>query len=160
MPIQKYLARDFTFFVSDDNEATWKTVSGINTWGFVVDSSNEDTSTFDSGAWGSSMYTQRTGSMSLEGFVLVDSVTGVKDQGQLTIERAATKVGYDAYRNFRVEMTPLVSGVKGTTIGGFKFQGQAALNDMGGSTTEVMPWGCELVFEGRPTGSGVFNIFI
>lgn len=105
------------------------------------------------------MYTQRTGTLELNGFMLVESITGIRDQGQLTIERAATKVGYDAYRNFRIEMTPLISGVKGTSMGGFKFQGQAALEDNGGNVTDVLPWNCNILFNGRPTGSGVYNIF-
>lgn len=110
-------------------------------------------------AWGSSLYTQRTGSIELNGFYLVESITGIRDQGQLTVEQAGTVVGYSAYRNFRIEMTPIISGVKGTSMGGFTFQGQAALNDMGGNTTDVMPWGATIVFQGKPTGSGVFNIF-
>jgi len=159
MAVRKYLARDFSFFMSDDSGTTWKAISGLNTWGFSTDSNDEDTSTIDSGAWGSSMYTQRNGSMSLEGFYLVDSVTGQRDSGQLACETAATKVGYDAYRLIRVEMTPLTSGVKSTSIGGFYATGQFALGDMGGSSTDVEPWAVDIVFDGKPTGSGVFNIF-
>lgn len=159
MAVRKYLARDFSFFMSDDSGATWKTISGLNTWGFSTDSNDEDTSTFDSGAWGSSMYTQRTGSMSLEGFYLVDSVTGLRDGGQLAMEQAATKVGYDAYRLIRVEMTPLVSGVKAASLGGFYATAQFAMGDIGGSSTDVEPWAMDVVFDGKPTGSGVFNIF-
>lgn len=56
-------------------------------------------------------------------------------------------------------MTPLISGVKGTSMGGFKFQGQAALGDFGGNTTDVNPWGATILFNGKPTGSGVMAIF-
>lgn len=154
MTVRKYLARDFGFDISENNGTSWTTISGINTWSFTIDSNEEDTSTFDNGAWGSAIYTQRTGSLSLEGFYLVDSITGTRDPGQLKVEQAATKVGYDAYRMFRVRAFT-ASG----EIGNFTFTGQAALGDQGGSVTDVMPWAADLLFEGRPTGSGIFNIF-
>lgn len=159
MAIRKYLARDFIFQISTDNRATWTTISGINSWTWATDSNDEDASTFDSGAWGSSMYTQRTGSTTLEGFYLVDSVTKARDQGQLLVERAATKVGYDAYRDFQIICSPLVSGARGPYIGSLAFTGQAAMSDMGGNTTDIMPWGVDLVWDGAPTGSGIFDIF-
>ena len=153
------MARDFRFFISDDNRTTWYEISGVNTWSFTIDSNEEDTSTFDNGACGSAMYTQRTGGVSLEGFYLVDSVTGTRDTGQNKLEVAATKVGYEAYRDFNVIAQPLVSGVRGTNLGGFMFTGQVALGDQGGSTTDVEPFSVDLIFEGKPTGSGVMNIF-
>ena len=155
MAIRKYLARDFKFDISTDEGSTYTEISGIANWSFTIDSNEEDTSTFDNGAWGSAMYTQRTGSMSLEGFYLVNGITGARDPGQLLVEQAATKVGYDAYRRFRVRAVT-ASG----EIGNFYFTGQAALGDQGGSTTDVMPWAADLIFEGRPTGSGIFNIFV
>lgn len=155
MAVRKYLARDFKFDISTDSRATWIEISGINTWTFSTDSNEEDTSTFDNGAWGSAMYTQRTGSMSLEGFFLVDSITGTRDPGQLQVEIAAHKVGYEAYRDFRVRAYT----VSGGEIGNFVFVGQAAMGDKGGSVTDVMPWTADLIFEGAPTGSGIFNIF-
>lgn len=159
MAIRKYLARDYRFFISDDSGTTYYEISGISTWSFTIDNNEEDTSTFDNGAWGSAMYTQRTGSVSLEGFFLVDSVTGGRDTGQSKVEQAATKVGYEAYRTFNIVAQPMVSGVRGPSIGGFLFTGQAGLGDMGGSTTDVEPWAADLIFEGKPTGSGIFNIF-
>ena len=101
------------------------------------------------------MYTQRTGSMSLEGFYLVDALTGTRDPGQLKVEQSATQVGYAAYKDFRVRAYTASGG----EIGNFVFAGQAALGDMGGSTTDVMLWAADLIFEGAPTGSGIFNIF-
>jgi len=154
MAIRRYLARDFKFDISSNNGVTYAEISGISTWSFTVDSNEEDVSTFDNGAWGSTFYTQRTGSLSLEGFYLINTITGARDPGQLAVEVAATKVGFDAQRTFRVRAVT-ASG----EIGNFFFSGQAALGDMGGSTTDVMPWGADLIFDGRPTGSGSFNIF-
>lgn len=139
MAIRKFLARDFDFAISEDSGSTWLTISGLNTWGLTFDSNNEDTSTIDQGAWGSSMYTQRTGSVTLEGFLLVDAANGQKDPGQLAVEKAATKVGYEAYRTFRIRCVPASGGVQGTPIGSLIFTGQAALSDMGGSSTDVEP---------------------
>lgn len=130
--------------------------SGINTWGFGIDSNSEDTSTFDNGAWGSQMYTQKTGTLSLEGFRLLDAVTGTRDQGQLSLERAAMKVGYDAYQEYQV----VAITASGVNLGGFRFQGQPSITDMGGSVTDVDPFNVEIVFEGKPTtSSGIYNIF-
>lgn len=49
MPIRKYLSRDFLFDISEDNRASWTTISGISEWSFAIDSNEEDTSTFDNG---------------------------------------------------------------------------------------------------------------
>lgn len=106
------------------------------------------------------MYTQRTGMVSLEGFFLVDSITGIRDTGQSMVEKAATKVGYEAYRRFKIEAVPPSGGVAGTPIGNMTFTGQASISDIaGGGTTDVSPWGAELPFEGKPVGSGIFDIF-
>lgn len=93
--------------------------------------------------------------MELTGFYLVDALTGARDPGQLKVEQAATKVGYEAYRDFRVRALTASGG----EIGNFVFLGQAALGDMGGSVTDVMPWSANLIFEGAPVGSGIFNIY-
>lgn len=155
MAIRKYLSRDHRVLVSDDLGVTWLTVSGLNSWSFGIDSNSEDTSTLDNGSWGSQMYTQRTGSVSLEGFRLLDAVTGTRDQGQLAIERASMKTGYDAYQTYQV----VAITASGVNLGGFQFTGQPAITDLGGGVTDVDPFQAELVFEGRPTGSGIYNLF-
>lgn len=101
----------------------------------------------------SSMYTQRTGSMSLEGFWLVDSANGTRDPGQAAVETYATRVGYGAYADIRVRAMP--SGY--AEIGNFYATCQFALADRGGGVTDVDPWGTDILFEGRPVGSGVFS---
>lgn len=159
MAIRKYLARDHKFYISIDNRATWTPISGIATWGFTIDNNDEDVSTTDSGGWGSSMYTQHTASLSLEGFFLVDSLTGDRDQGQLLAERAATKVGYDAYRDIKIEAVPTISGVQSTAIGSIIVTGTIALGDMGGAVTDVDPWNVEVAVDGKPTGSGIYDVF-
>jgi hypothetical protein len=160
MAIRKYLARDFTFDTSDDNRVTWTPISGISEWSWSNDDNEEDTSTFDNGAYASAMFTQRGGSFELTGFYLLDSVTGQRDQGQYKVERAATKVGYEAYRDFRVQARPMVSGVRGASIGEIMVTCQYGMTDFGGSTTDVEPWGTNVLWEGIPTGSGIFNIFL
>lgn len=98
------------------------------------------------------MYTQRTASMSLEGFYLVNSSTGVRDPGQAACDAAATKAGYGAYRDIRVRCIP--SGY--AEIGNFVALCQMAMQDLGGSTTDVLSWGMDILFEGKPVGSGTF----
>lgn len=106
-------------------------------------------------AWGSSIYTQHTGSLDLSGFYLVDAVTGARDSGQLAFERAATQVGFGALRYFRVRAYTASGG----EIGNFRFAGYPSIESFGGSTTDVQPWGGSVMFDGAPTGSGTFNIF-
>jgi hypothetical protein len=159
LAIRKYLARDHKFFVSEDGRATWIAISGIATWGFTIDNNDEDVSTVDNGGWGSSMYTQHTGALSLEGFFLVDAADGTRDQGQLKTEQAATKVGYDAYRDFKIEAWPTISGVQSASIGSIIVTGTPALGDMGGAVTDVDPWNVEVAIDGKPTGSGIYDIF-
>lgn len=88
------------------------------------------------GAWGSNTNTQKTGTVSLEGFFLTDTA-GVRDQGQLKVDQAGMIVGFDAYRNFNVVARPTVSGNRGPNIGGFTFLGQVSPGDRGGSVTDV-----------------------
>lgn len=45
------------------------------------------------------------------------------------------KVGYEAYRDFRVRAYT----VSGGEIGNFVFTGQASISDIGGSVTDVLP---------------------
>jgi hypothetical protein len=47
MPVRKYLARDFKFYISEDEGSTYTAISGVSTWGFTIDGNSEDTSTFD-----------------------------------------------------------------------------------------------------------------
>ncbi len=159
MPVRKYLSRDHKFYISVDNRVTWVPISGIATWGFTMDNNDEDVSTTDSGGWGSSIYTQHTASLSLEGFLLVDSITGTKDEGQRLAEVASTKVGYDAYRDFKIEAVPTVSGAQTTAIGSIIVTGTVALGDKGGAVTDVEPWNVEVGVDGKPTGSGIYDIF-
>lgn len=49
MAVRKYLARDFRFYISENEGVTYIPISGINSWSFEIDSAEEDTSTFDSG---------------------------------------------------------------------------------------------------------------
>ncbi len=155
MAIRKYLARDHRFFISTDNRATWVPISGISEWTFTVDSNSEDVSTMDYGAWGSSIHTQRTATLSLTGFYLSDATTGARDAGQLAWEQASMKVGYAATRDFKVE-----AYAGGSVIGHIIVTGTPSIADLGGATTAVLPWGGEVAVDGAPTGSGMYNIFV
>lgn len=158
MAPRKYLARDYQFYISSDPVGVWTEISGINSWGFTTDTNQEDSSTFDNGAWGSNTNTQKTGGISLEGFFLTD-LAGVRDQGQLLADRAGMVVGFEAYRNFMVVARPTVSGVRGPNLGGFTSLGQFSPGDRGGGVTDLDPWSTEFAFEGKPVGSGIFDIF-
>ncbi len=159
MAIRKFLSRDHKFYASSDNRATWIPVSGISTWGWTVDNNDEDVSTVDDGGWGSSIYTQHTASLTLEGFKLLDPVNGARDQGQLTVERASTKIGYDAYLDLKIAFVPTLSGVQTTEMGSIIVTGSVAMGDMGGAVTDVEPWNIEVGILGKPLGSCIYNIF-
>lgn len=85
----------------------------------------------------SNIFTQRTGSLTLEGFYLVDALTGARDSGQLAFEQASMQVGFGAYRDFKV----VAITTSGGEIGNFTFRGTASVESLGGSVTDVMPWG-------------------
>lgn len=159
MAVRKFLSRDHKFYASNDSRATWIPISGISTWSWTVDNNDEDVSTLDDGGWGASMYTQHTASLSLEGFKLVDAVSGARDQGQFMVEKAATKVGYDAYMDIKIAAVPTISGIQSTEIGSIIVTGSVALGDMGGAVTDVEPWNIEVGVLGKPVGSGIYNIF-
>lgn len=138
MAVLKYLSRDHKFYIKDVNSANYTTeISGISSWEFAIDSNEEDVSTFDNGAWGSNLFTQRTGSLSLEGFYLVDALTGARDSGQLAFEIASMQVGFGAYRDFKV----IATTASGGEIGNFTFRGTPSVESFGGSVTDVQPWG-------------------
>lgn len=156
MPARKYLARDHTFWVSTNNRASWVPVSGISTWTWAMESNDEDVTTLDSRGWKNTMYTQRGGSVSIEGFILVDSSNNARDTGQNTIDIYAARVGYDAYLDFKIAAQKTVSGVLGAEIGSIIFTGSPAPKDIGGTTTDVAPWGVDIGMDGYPVGSGMY----
>jgi hypothetical protein len=155
LAILKYLARDHRFFISDDEKATWTSISGISSWEFSIDTNEEDVSDFDAGGWGSNIATMRTASLSLEGFYLVDALTGARDTGQYKWEVAAMQVGYSATRSFRIEAYTVSGGL----IGSIEVTGTPSVESFGGSTTDVLPWGGSVAVLGQPAGSGVYGIF-
>jgi hypothetical protein len=149
--VTKYLARDHDFAVSSTSlTGPWQTISGISEWKFNISSKDEDVSTFDAGAWGASISTQRTGSLDLTGFYAVDPLTGTRDPGQLSFERASMQVGFAAQRYWRVRAFTTSGG----EIGNFVFTGTPSVKDYGGKTTDVMPFGGSVTFIGAPVGSG------
>ena len=65
------------------------------------------------------------------------------------------QVGFGAYRDFKV----IATTASGGEIGNFTFRGTASVENFGGNVTDVMPWGGAVTFDGKPTGSGIYNIF-
>lgn len=156
MAVRKFLARDHRFYISSTGTTgPWTEISGISTWGFAIDSNSEDVSTVDAGAWGSSIHTQRTGTLTLEGFYLVDASDGTRDPGQAAFETAAMQVGFDATRYFKVTFETTSGGEQGH----FTVTGTPSISEYGGSVTDVEPFGGEVAVDGAPTGSGVYDIF-
>lgn len=151
MAVRKYLARDFTFQTSATGAETWFTISGLNSWSWGPDANEADTTTFDNAGWGSSIYTSRAVTVTLEGFKLTDPQTGVTDGGQTAVESSSYAFGFTGYRDYRI----LASG----GIGSIQFEALASMGETGGGVEDVLPWSAELKVQGKPVGTGIFAIF-
>lgn len=150
--MKKYLARDHRFYINDGTN--WLAISGVSSWSMSVANDVQDNSKFSNNGWSSAIITSRAGAITLEGFYLVDAVTGTRDQGQLACETAAKSLGFHALRGFKLE-----AYTNNTVIGSIQTSGIISFAGVTAGAQSVLPWNTSVEFLGIPIGSGIYNIF-
>lgn len=146
MTAQKYNARDCSFQIQNPGDGTWAAIAptGINTFSRDHSEKETDTTTFASGGDSESMILERTKTMKLEGFELIDPATGALDVGQALV-------------------ATLAEGKGPASLGGFRFaapfatqwtvwaQATAKLGSLGGGNNDEGSWSVTMTRSGSTT---------
>lgn len=103
MTMQKVLARNLITQVLAADAVTWIEIGGINSVKVNLGENEEraDITTFISAGQFEELIVQRGASLALEGLLLLDSVTGVQDTGQLRAQTLAAAMAYAGQAGFR-----------------------------------------------------------
>ena len=164
MAVRKYLARNHRFYINTVTtnavptpaDATWVAISGVNAWSWGEDASSADSSDFDNAGWGSDFTVTRKATLGIEGQYLLDETTGTKDEGQRLAEVAAHTFGPDGFRWLKVAG---LNTARTTEIGSIIVQCSINQQEGGGGMEDIQPFSIEGMVQGKPVGSGSYNIF-
>lgn len=140
MPKVKVLARQYKLEIMGDTD--YVVVNGLNTLTFSSEKEDADTTGFDDNGRTSHIVASRGNSLTAEGFQMIDTATGEKDEGQNLIEQLADKIGYESLGEFR--LTDPGGNLK-------EFMASANLSDQGGGVNDPSTWGAELTVSGAIT---------
>lgn len=99
MAATKINARDWTFEI-DNGSSTLIEIAGINSMTLGHATEERETTDFDSAGQRESMPMQRHRTFTLEGDVIEDDVTGVREAGQARLEALALLVGPSGISSF------------------------------------------------------------
>jgi predicted secreted protein len=139
MAVTKFLARDLTIEVLDDDDVTWLPIGGLNSLTHSPATSRADTTDFDSNGRAEHIVAQRGESWALAGFALEDVATGDRDAGQARVEALGQAVGLGATGSFRI-----------TSPGGntATFDGSVEVTLAGGGHNDAAAWQAALEISG------------
>lgn len=155
----KVTIKNHRFYVTDDIDSvnpTYTIISGVNAWSWSEDSSDADSSDFENAGWTSSFVVTRGATLGIEGQYLVDEATGTRDAGQLIADNGAHSFGPAGFKRFKVEA---LDTERTTAIGHIIVTGSIKLGESGGGMEDIQPFSLEVMVQGRPTGSGIYNVF-
>jgi predicted secreted protein len=88
------------------------------------DKTDADTTDSDSAGWAEHLVAQRGVTVDMEGQRKIDRGTGVADAGQAAINASLVQFGEDAFRTYRVQHIPSLTGIQ--------FKATASTNLAGG----------------------------
>lgn len=150
MANRKVLARDIIIQVESSTPGTWLQVGGINsaTPNPGEGAENADITDFQSGGRPESLPVQRGASLSMEGFQLLDSVSGAQEPGQARCETLADTLGYDGHGKLRFRH-PLQTTWKVWNAAVFQ------LGEQGGGNNDPSAWACTVTRSGAATTAAV-----
>lgn len=140
MALTKFLARDLTIEVQDDDGLTWLAVGGLQSLTHSPSKTDADTTDFDSNGRNRHIPASRGDSWALAGQALLDVDNGDKDAGQERIESLAKLTGLSAMGTFRL-----------TDPGGNRatFDGSADVTLPGGGTNDAATWAATVLVDGE-----------
>ncbi|QIS13587.1 phage tail tube protein [Nocardia arthritidis] len=148
MAIGKINARDFIIEIANDNSDTpagWTTIHGLTSAIPNLGDHEQvvETTTFDSAGNYEQEIVQRGASIALEGFRLVDPVTGVPDQGQAKVEALAGQVGTLGLWKVHFRHTADKQWKVWTAT--------FSVGEQGGGTNDKVPWKATITRSGPST---------
>jgi hypothetical protein len=145
MAVVKIPARNIIFQVQAADGVTWLPVGGMTevTVDPSANSATADTTTFDSGGVYEQRVMQRGAMITLAGFVLKDSITGVQDTGQTRVDFLAAQTGESSLGTVRFRH-PMDTQWKNW---GATFEGSA----FGGKNNDESSWGAKITRSGATT---------
>jgi hypothetical protein len=108
-----------------------------------------DTTSFDEQGWMSSFGTSKTFAITLEGFMYVDPVTGLQDEGQQLIEDSVHVLGIAGLREY--EVTIFADEEHTTPLRTISMKAHATPSDNGGGIDDATSWGNTLQASGKVT---------
>lgn len=162
MAVRKMLARNHKVYINTDADdytnGDWVVISGINSITWSSEASTVDTTDFDSDGWQASFVVTRGATLSFEGHMLVDEVTGARDQGQLLAEQAAHQFGQGGARYVKLEAVR--STDRNTPIGHIILLANLQKGDTGGGMEDLSSFSIEAPLAAqKPIGSGIYDFF-
>lgn len=118
----------------------WTQVKGIRSPALAIDSTKQDTSTYDSNGWGSDGTTQKKWKLTIEG---LEGYTGefVRDPGQVTLKAKGRLLGADSEVEVRFYRADPDEGYTGTA--------EADWKGTGGPVTDYTPFNIDLTGQGE-----------
>ncbi|MBM0203509.1 hypothetical protein JNW90_10570 [Micromonospora sp. STR1s_5] len=146
MTVRQINARDLIFQVSDMDPTTptWTAIGGLLTGTISYDENEEktDTTTWDSEGHYEEEKMQVGASLSLEGRLLQDPATGVRDPGQELVEAHGELLGYDSQVAVRFRY-PGATNWKA-------WMATVSVGEQGGGTNDKSGWAAEFTRCGAP----------
>lgn len=158
---RKVTIKNHKFYINtatdDDYEGgDWITISGVYEFSRGEDGNDTDAQDFDSAGWGSQLTVTRNFTLGLSAHYLVDEENGTRDQGQQLVDQAAHQFGSTGYRWYKMEA---LNTARTTPIGHIIIQGSTKLTDGGGGIEDISPLNVEILANGQPIGSGIYDVF-
>lgn len=149
MAPRKISARELILQVEDATPGSWLGINGLNSIVPNYGENEEETDTTDYQSAGEYEHEimQRGASMALQGFVILDDITGAQDPGQARCELMATKKAHESKGRVRFRH-PLSSTWKIWTC-------TFSVGEEGGGNNAKTPFNCTIKKSGAATTAAV-----
>lgn len=145
MPLTKYLARGFKFYVEDptstDAAKKFTGISGIVSFSKDPSAERSDTTDFNSDGFATHVIAQRSNELGLEGHYVSDAETGAQDAGQAIVEANGELIGVNSVSSYRIKFPD------GNT---YEYRATTEMGALGGGTNDNTSWAVTLGVTGKP----------
>lgn len=148
MAIQTFVTSQFAVRVSDDDGASYVTVSGLMNINGTIETEEVDNTTFDNDGWTTALAGNKKLTLELEGYRLADPATGARDEGQKMVEKASRTNGTAGLLRYQVYYKPAPTQH-------ITFDGYAMGGNFGGGLNEAEPWNVTIVPSNKPVFTGL-----
>ncbi len=142
MALTKFLARDLKIEIADPaSGGSFVEVKGLNTLSHSPKTTEAPTTDFNSGGHAEHLVAERSEEWTLDGYKLLDPVTGDQDPGQVLVEALAAEISYSSLGTFKI------TDPAGDTE---TFTASAEITRPGGGLNDAAKWAAKLSISGQP----------